>query len=364
MPFDRPSLSELVTRALTDIQTRVTGASTLLRRSVLRVLAKVQAGANHLVYGYLDYIAKQTFVSKADEFGLRDHGIEWGIDRDEAGKAIGNTVATGTNGLIITEGLELSADDGQIYTVDEDVTVAAGVATLAITAQLAGDDGNQSAATVLIFTSPPAGVDSDTTVDSDSLNGGEDIEDVEDWRNKILSRKRNPPHGGAENDYKVWQLEVDGVSRAWVFPLYNGAGTVGCAFVRDAESPIVPSASEIATVRAYIVSHTDPATGQTVGIPVTAEPGLFMITLSTKAVDLSISIYPSTTAIENAISDIIDDALVKYGGPGETVYLSQLQKEIARATDLEYFKITIPVADISATQTEVHIPGTYTFGNY
>jgi uncharacterized phage protein gp47/JayE len=53
MPFDRPSLSELAIRAISDIQTRVTGASTLLRRSVLRVLAKVQAGANHLLYGYI-----------------------------------------------------------------------------------------------------------------------------------------------------------------------------------------------------------------------------------------------------------------------------------------------------------------------
>ena len=159
-------------------------------------------------------------------------------------------------------------------------------------------------------------------------------------------------------------LEVAGVTRAWVFPLYNGAGTVGCAFVRDAESPIVPSASEIATVDAYVVSHTDPATGQTVGIPVTAEPGLFMITLVTKAIDMTVSIYPNTAAVQNAISDIIDDTLVEFGGPGETVYLSQLQKNIARAQDLEYFNIDIPVADITALQTEVHIPGTYTYQNY
>jgi uncharacterized phage protein gp47/JayE len=154
MPFDRPSLSELAIRAISDIQTRVTGASTLLRRSVLRVLAKVQAGANHLLYGYLDYIAKQTFIVTADEFGLRDHGIEWGIDRDDPGFAVGNTVATGTNNLIITKGTELSAVDGQVYTVDADVTVTTGVATLALTAQQSGDDGNQEASTVLIFVSP------------------------------------------------------------------------------------------------------------------------------------------------------------------------------------------------------------------
>jgi len=364
MSFNRPSLSELVTRAVTDVQTRVTGATTLLRRSVLRVLAKVQAGANHLLYGYLDYISKGIFILTSDEAQLRSHGIEWGIDRDEAAVAVGNTEATGTNGLIISAGTELQSDDGQIYTTDSTGTIAAGVVTLAITAQQAGADGNQVAATVLIFVSPIRGIDANTTVDADGLSGGEDIEDIEDWRDKLLARKRNPPHGGSENDYETWMLEVDGVSRAWVFPLYNGIGTVGCTFVRDAESPIVPNASEIATVRDYIVEHIDLTTGKIVGIPVTAEPGLFMLTLLEKSIDLTISIYPNTAAIQAAITAIINDTLIEFGGPGQTVYLSQLQKNISRATNLEYFTIVLPATDIAATQTEVHIPGTYTYQNY
>jgi uncharacterized phage protein gp47/JayE len=146
--------------------------------------------------------------------------------------------------------------------------------------------------------------------------------------------------------------------------LYQGIGTIGCAFVRDAESPIVPSVSEIATVKAYIVSHIDSTTGKTVGMPVTAQPGLFMITLLEKAINLTIGIYPNTAAIQNAITAIVNDALITYGGPGKTVYLSQLQKEIARAQDLEYFKINSPMSDIVALLTEAHIPGTYTYQNY
>lgn len=364
MPFDRPSLSELVTRAISDIQTRIIGATTLLRRSVLRVLGKVQAGANHLLYGYLDYIFQQIFILTADEFGLRSHGIEWGLDRDEAVVAVGNTVVTGTTGLIVPLGTELSADDGQIYITDEAGTLVGGAITIAITAQLTGVDGNQSVATILTFVSPIDGIDANTTVDSEGLNDGEDIEDVEDWRNKLLARKRNPPHGGAESDYVQWQLEVDGVTRAWSFPLYNGIGTIGTAFVRDAESPIVPSPSEIATVRAYIISHIDPVTGKTVGIPVTAEPGLFNITLLVKPINMTVSIFPNTTAIQNAITKSINDALVTYGGPGETVYISQLQLAIARTVDLEYFRIDSPIIDIVAAQTEVHTPGTYIFQDY
>lgn len=367
MPFNRPTLSELVSRAVSDIQTRITGASTLLRRSVLRVLAKVQAGANHLLYGYLDYIYKQCFITTADEEGLISHGTEWGVGRDPASAAVGNVIITGTTGLTVPINKELSAEDGQIYTTDAAGILVGGTVTIAITHQLTdnnGADGNQEAGTVLTFVSPIPGIDANATVDSDGLNGGEDIEDLEDWRARQLARKQKPPHGGAEHDYIAWMLEVDGVSRSWCFPLYNGVGTVGCAFVRDAESPIVPSASEIATVRAYIISHTDPATGKTVGMPVTAQPGLFMIELLTKAIDLTVSIYPNTTTIQNAVTARINYALVTYGGPGETVQLSKLMKEISRAADLEYFRIDSPVADITATQTEVHVPGTYTYQNY
>lgn len=364
MVWERPTLTQLVDRATSDIQSTVTGATTLLRRSVLRALAKVQAGANHLLYGYLQYIARQIFATTADEEGLTNHGNEWGIDRDTASYAIGNAEATGSNGATIPSGTELQSEDGQIYETDSDATISGGTATLALTAQAAGADGNQVASTILIFVSPPSGIDTQATVDSDGLNGGEDVEDLEDWRTRILNRKRNPPHGGAETDYETWMLEVDGVTRSWVFPLYNGVGTVGCAFVRDAESPIVPSSSEIVTVRAYIISHTDPTSGQTVGIPVTAEPGLFMITLTEKQIDLTIGIYPNTTAIQNAITELIDDALKTYGGPGETIYLSQLQGIIAGAQDLEYFEIVSPLTNIVASQTEVHVPGTYTYQNY
>ena len=364
MPFDRPSLSELVSRATSDIQTRIVGASKLLRRSVLRELAKVQAGANHLLYGVLDYIAKQTFITTADEANLIIHGNEWGINRKKANPAVGNTVATGTNGLVILTESELSDADGKIYTVNEDVTIAASSAILSITAQEAGVDGNQEASVILIFSEPIDGVDSNTTIDADGLNGGTDIEDIEVWRARQLARKRNAPHGGAENDYAVWMLEVDGNTRSWVFPLYNGVGTIGLAFVRDGESPITPSEAELAATRAYIIEHEDPITGEIVGAPVTANPGIFMIALTELAIDLTIGIFPNTAFVRNAVSAIIDDAWVKYGGPGVTVQLSKLQQDIGRASGLSYFRIVIPAADITAQQTEVHVPGVYTYQDY
>ncbi len=364
MPFERPTLAALVDRITTDIQTRITGATTLLRRSTLKVLAKVHAGAIHLLYGFLDYQSQQLFAIRADEEGLKDHGTEWGIDRTDTNKATGNAAVTGTTGTVIPAGTELQSTDGNIYVTNTVVTIAEGVGTIALTAQTANADSNDDGGITLSFVSPITDIDDTATVDSSGLDGGLDIEDVEDWRERILLRKRQPPHGGALHDYIAWMLEVAGVTRAWSFSLYQGLGTIGATFVRDNDDDLIPSATVRATVRAYIIKHEDPTTGITVGIPVTAEPGLFMIELTKLTVTPEFDIYPNTVIIQANITEIFNDAILAAGGPGETVYISDLYFALSGATGLQRLRIDAPAADVTALQTEVHVPGTPVYGDY
>jgi uncharacterized phage protein gp47/JayE len=49
-----------------------------------------------------------------------------------------------------------------------------------------------------------------------------------------------PPQGGASADYLAWLLAQPGVTRAWVFSLNRGAGTVDDAFVMDGRANIIP----------------------------------------------------------------------------------------------------------------------------
>ncbi|WP_286686789.1 baseplate J/gp47 family protein, partial [Acinetobacter sp. GWC1_38_13] len=191
-----------------------------------------------------------------------------------------------------------------------------------------------------------------------------DEETDDDFRERILLRKQFPPYGGCSYDYWRWMLEYTGVTRAWVFPSYNGVGTVGCAFVMDDISPYIPSAANVALVRAYLVEHEDPATGRTVGIPVTAEPGLFMITLTELPINITVNIYPNTSAIQSSIESEIQDLIDREGGPGETIYVSDIQSALGRVSDLEYFSLAIPVADITALTNQIHAIGTITFGDY
>jgi uncharacterized phage protein gp47/JayE len=364
MPFARPTLTTIISRLKSDLQASITGATTLLRRAVLSVIAKVFGAALHSEYGYLDYLSKQIFIATASEEELAEIAKEYGIDRKAASKAIGSADGTGTNGTIIPINTEFQSPDGIVYLNDADVTIAAGVFTVDLTAQVAGADGNDDPSITLNFVSPISGADTTVIVDADGLEGGSDIEDVEDWRQRLLSRKRNPPHGGAEVDYDNWTLEVPGNTRVWTFPLYNGLGTVGVAYVRDDDTPITPSLTERQTTRAYLVSHEDPATGDQIGIPVTAEPGLEIIDLSELVIDFTIKIDPSTATIQAAIQTSVNNAIEEYGGPGETLFLSRFQTAIGETVNLERFEIVVPAADVTATQTQVHVPGTYTFAGF
>jgi uncharacterized phage protein gp47/JayE len=365
MPFVRNTLSQIISRIVSDFQTRITGATSLLRRSTLSVIARINAGQFHLLYEYLDYQARQLFVTTADEAGLEAHSSEYGITRKAAVAATGSGVTgTSTNGIVIPAGTELQSPNEQLYTTDADVTVAAGIATLAFTASVAGTDGNDDPGIVLSFVSPIAGVSTSVTVDADGIIEGTDEEIDTALRERVLTRKRQPPHGGADFDYETWALENSGVTRAWSFPLYQGLGTIGLAFVRDDDTDIIPSAAEMATVRAYIVEHEDPGTGKTVGCPVTAEPGLYMITLTPLVVNFSIDIYPNTAAVQASVQANIEDIIMQDGGPGETLFLSRIAEAISLADGEVRHRIDAPIVDTTASNTQIHQLGTITFGNY
>ena len=364
MPFTRNSLSEIVDRIVSDFQTRITGATSLLRRSTLSVIARVNAGAFHLLYEYLDYQARQIFVATADEAGLEAISSEYGITRKAAVAATGSGAATGTNGVVISAGTELQSTDDQVYITDDEETIVTGTATLDFTASVAGADGNDDAGIILTFVSPIAGVSTSVTVDSDGISGGADEETDAALRERVLTRKRQPPHGGADFDYEVWALEVSGVTRSWAFPLYQGVGTIGVAFVRDNDDNIIPNATQRAAVRSYIIEHEDPGTGRTIGAPVTAEPGLFMIELTQLSIDFDIDISPNTPAVQAAIQSNLEDLIMREGGPGEILYISRISEAISLATSEARHTLNLPTTDITASTDQIHVFGTITFGDY
>lgn len=361
MPFSRPTLTEIVERIETDIETRITDIGSLARRSVLKVIARVLGGAIHLVYGFLNYIADQLFISTSDGQYLDTHGEEYGINRNAATYAVGTGTATGTNGTEIPAGTELQSSSGNIYSTDTLATIASGTATLSFTASAAGDDSNEDGGVIISFVSPISGVNTDVTVSSDGIYNGSDEETDDAYRERLLTRKRRPPHGGASSDYVAWAKEISGVTRAWCFSQYMGVGTLALAFVRDGNSTITPTSTQIDEMEEYIIEHTDPGSGETVGIPVTAEAGFSVLTLTEVPVNFTIELYPNTTAVQTSVEEELENLLLDSGGPGQTIYTSQIDNAISQAVGEERHNLVTPSGGISSSYTEVPVMGTITF---
>lgn len=369
MPFPRPTLEELRDRILGDIDAFLPGADSRLRRSVLNVLGIVLAGAVHLLYGFIEFISLQLFVDTAETVFLEKWAAFYGLERLEAIFAEGPVQFTGTNGSLITQGAEVQRSDGALFTVDGDVTIAAGIADISVTASAAGVSSNTVNSTILVLVSPISGVDSDVTVTTDTehpsgIDGGVDEETDAALRERILLRVRTPPQGGAVTDYEQWAREVAGVTRVFVRPLNRGLGTVDVFFVRDDDgtgAAIIPDAGKVAEVQAII----------DVRRPVTADAqAIAPIAL---ALDITTKLAPNTASVQAAVEAEIEDMLVRFSQPGDgsglgTIFLSQMDQAISAAEGEDAHEITLvqgaSSADVVPGAGEIVVTGTIVFVDF
>lgn len=352
MPFARPTARELVDQQEREFDARIPGADSRLRRSVLRVIARVTAAVAYHLYGYLDFIQRQVMPDTAEQEFLDRWASIWGVVRKAATFATGSVDLTGQDGSAVPAGTVLQRSDGVEYAVDAQVVIAAGVATLAVTARSSGVAGNAAAASSMSFQSPIAGVDSSGTVAAGGITGGDDEETDAALLARLLARIQQPPHGGAEHDYVAWALEVAGVTRAWVLPGQLGPGTVGVTFVRDDDAgSIIPDAAEVQEVQDYI----DDATRR----PVTADVTVFAPTPVT--VDFTIHLDPDTAAVRAAVQAELEDLLRREAEPGGTLLLSHIQEAISLAAGENDHVLTVPAADVTVLATEIAVMGTITW---
>lgn len=358
MPFDRPTLGELVTRIRADLKSRLAITGAILRRATAKILAVVWAGAVHLLHGHLEWLSKQLFADTAEEeFLLRQAGMH-GIAKTAATFASGTVLATGTDTSIILVDTILVRDDGVTYRVTVEAEIGSSVpgeVSVSIEAVEAGADGNMDdVSETLDFESPIAGVDSSVAVEAPGITGGNNEESTEALRTRFLLYKREPPAGGRDADYEAWSLAVAGVTRAWVYPNENGLGTVVVRFVRDDDVSIFPDAGEVTAVQDAL-DEQRPITAE-----VTAEAPVQL------DVDFTITLTPDTSATRAAVEAELADLLRRVAEPGDgagrgTVLLSQIQTAIGVAEGVTDFTLTVPAADVVPALGELCVPGAFTW---
>lgn len=351
MPFSRPTLTELREQARAFVMARIPGADAAQRRAVLRVIADVNAGLVNLEFGYVDWIVEQLLPDKANE----DYVARWcgifDIARNGASKAAGNATFTGTNGVTIGAGTLLQTSDASVqYETTAAVTIAGGVATVAVEAIDGGANGNQDAGTPLTLVNAVPGIGASATVATGGLNGGEDLESLSNWRGRLLTRLRQPPQGGAASDYVTSAKTVPGVTRVWVFPLNRGMGTVDVTFVMDGRTNIIPTSDDVAAVQAAIDAWR----------PVTADSIVFAPTAT--PINLTIqNLTPNTAATQAAVAAGLSDLYRRAGQPGGTIAYSDIDDAIGEAQDVTYHYLASPSVDVVMAFGHVPVPGVTTY---
>lgn len=351
MSFAVPDLATLIDRIAGDIQSRLPGTDARLRRNLLTVLGRAEAGAAKGLYGHQAWIARQIIVDTAESAWLERWASVWGIVRKAASAATGSATFTGTVGATLPAGTLVARSDGAEFAVDADAAVGAdGTVSAALTAQTPGAAGDTDANSTLALVSPVAGIDPDATVDAAAIGGGADLETDAALRARLLSRIQQPPRGGANGDYENWALAVAGVTRVWVTANELGLGTVVVRFVTDdAPGGLIPDAATVQAVADYI----DPLR------PITAD--VTVLAPVADALDLTIQLTPNTPDVRTAVEAEIAALLLREAVPGGTILRSHIEEAISIAAGETDHHLLSPLVDVTHGAGHIAVPGTYTW---
>lgn len=328
MPFETPTLPALISRTQVDL------AGDALRQSDAQVLARAHSGAAYGLYGYLTWIKEQALPDTAEEETLvRLARLRLSQPRKDAQPAGGSVGFTAAAGALLDLNTILQFSDGRSYRVTAAVATVAGANTAVVEAVDAGALGNAEAGLVMTSIQPVEGVSGNFTVLAGGLVGGVEQESIESLRARVVRSFRVIPHGGNQDDYVTWALDVAGVTRAWCVRRYMGPGTVGVFFMRDGDANPVPTAAQLALVRTYIEGKR----------PVTAE--LYVLAPVQKVIVYQIKLTPDTTAARNAVTAQLQDLHTREAGLGETLLLTHIAEAISSAIGETDHVLTYPVAN-------------------
>ena len=364
MSFNRPSLATIIDRIRGDFKSGLS-LQTIVRRSFLAVFSNAFGGATHTLHGHIQFgIEEEFFPDTGNDETVIRWGSLYGLPRKDATFAELIIDVTGSSGGTLPVDRIYVRDDGVEYKVKAEVVIPAATTVQAtIVAQTEGDPGNMADADTISLQSAIAGIDSEAVVASTVIEG-EDLEDIELYRDRVLQRLRFPPSGGTANDYIGYVLTVPGITRAWVTPGGLGQGTVVTYAVEDDETPIIPDAAKIDEVQ-IAVDNLKPITADhTAAAPIAFEmnPDIQLKPNTTEVRDAVIAELEDLLSREAQVKDAVDPEQVGLGVQFDgKIKLSQINEAISIAAGEEDHVLNSPVADVTPSTGGLVVLGTPIF---
>ena len=347
--FATPTIQEIEQRVFSDINNALPGQNASIRYTPLNAIAQALVGAAYELYGHQEFIARQTNVLDCEDENLDKWGETFGVIRKIPTYATGTVTFTGLAASPIPAGTVVQSASGMQFATTTSYVIGAGSVVANIKALDVGIDYNYEAGTPLSLVSSLSGINTAVTVIS--TYGGTSAETDDQYRARIKHRIQNPPMGGSQADYVSWALSQPGVTRAWCYPLEDGAGTATVRFVMDdTYSNGIPVAGDVSNMQTYLDS-VRPITAT-----ITAEaptPTALNITVT--------GISPNTTEVKNNAIAEITEMLKRKGQPGGIIRLSWIWDAISLATGTDYHRVTSPSADVSYTTGQIPVIGVVTW---
>ena len=192
------------------------------------------------IYIDLDGLQKQQNPLTAYGDGLNPWALVANTSRGQATAA----VRLGLFNIAVPIGSRFSTINGE-RSIDFTATAAAGMSggqyAYQLTADTPGSIGNEYTGAILPITAIQGLTSAQIT---DILVPGDDVEDDEEYRSRILLNMNDRPFGGNVAAYREAILALDGVGAVQVYPTWAGGGTVKCSILGADYNPASPTLVE------------------------------------------------------------------------------------------------------------------------
>lgn len=308
------------------------------------VAAQVQA-----LYAQMDWVQRQSFPQTAQGIYLDYHAQTRALERRDAVKATGTmrfSVRTAPQeALSIPAGTVCLNAAGVRYETVQETALAAGETFVDAPAQAveAGAAGNTAADTVLFLSAPPAGIVSCSN--STAFAGGEDEEDDESLRERILDSYQRLPNGANAAFYETEAMLYPGVAAARAVGRARGIGTVD---VYVATTAGVPEEALLREIQADLERKREIAVDVQVKAP------------ATKAVDIAVGVQVGTGETLETAKKTVEAALRAYftgARLGCAVPLSELYALLNGLHGIAGYRILLPADDVAASVSVLPVLG-------
>ncbi|WP_028864308.1 baseplate J/gp47 family protein [Psychromonas aquimarina] len=333
-----PSLASLLYRAKSTITNKL-GVS----NPAIDAIAASIAGVSYGQYAYQDYLFQQLNPETADEEWLYLWANRFKVERLTFVFAAGTVNFQLTQGVVnIPKGTLLKTADNKEYQVTTATNSDQPVPVISLETSVAG---NLPAGVNLYLVTAVTGLNPDN-ISSNEISGGADLEDVEHWRERIVTAFNDKQIVGRLVDYEFWATSAHpDVDFAWALDNTPMLGHVTVYIGRRQNNPLLS-----AEIKAQVQTHID--ANRLAGCHVfTKQPTLKPVPVSIS----DVSDVNTRASIQSALQAFINSRL----GSRAVLRPNELSQVITTVTS--EFILVHPTSAIELEEHELHTLGDITW---